>query len=111
MEKIYNKLVRDNIPEIIEADGEIPVYHTLTDSEYWKYLLEKDSEELHEVREAQTTDEVKKELADKLELIRAMAEFKGFNLDDIIAEADKKKSRNGGFQKRIFLEKAIKEDK
>ena len=47
------------------------------------------------------------ELADKLEIIRAMAEFSGFSLQDIIEESDRKKEKNGGFQKRLLLEKVI----
>lgn len=107
MERIYNKLVRDNIPKIIENNGEKAIYRTLNDDEYWQYLLEKDKEELEEVRLADTDDEIKKELADKLELIRAMAEVKGFSLDDIINAADKKATTNGAFRERIFLEKVI----
>jgi len=35
--------------------------------------------------------EIKKELADKVELIRTIAEFNGFALQDLINEADRKK--------------------
>lgn len=107
MEKVYNKLVRDNIPEIIEHNGGTPVYRILSEEEYWEYLLKKDTEELLEVQSALTIEERKKELADKLELIKAMAEFNGFSLEDIIEEADRKKAKNGGFQKRLLLEKVI----
>ena len=107
MEKFYNKLVRDNIPKIIEEDGEIPIYKTLDNNAYWESLIKKDFEELEEVKNAKTSEEVKKELADKLEVIMAMAEFQGFILQDIINESDKKRNRNGGFQKRLFLEKTI----
>lgn len=48
-----------------------------------------------------------KKLADKLELIRAMAEFNDFTLQDIIEEANIKKEKNGGFKKRLLLEKVI----
>lgn len=106
MERIYKKLVRDNIPKIIENTGEKAIYRTLNDDEYWQYLLEKDKEELEEVRLADD-DEIKKELADKLELIRAMAEVKGFSLDDIIIAAEEKTATNGAFRERIFLEKVI----
>ena len=41
METIYNKLVRDNIPDICREDGEEPFTKVLTDKEYWKYLLKK----------------------------------------------------------------------
>ncbi len=107
MEKVYNKLVRDNIPEIIKTDGKTPIYRVLDEVEYWEYLLKKNEEELEEVRNAQSLEERKKELADKLELIKAMAEFSGFSLDDIIEEADRKRQKNGGFQKRLLLEKVI----
>lgn len=107
MEKVYDKLVRDNIPEIIQKNGAKPFTRILSEEEYWQYLLKKDEEELEEVRTAESLEERKKELADKLELIRAMAEFSGFNLQDIIEEADRKKEKNGGFQKRLLLEKVI----
>ena len=107
MEKIYNKLVRDNVPEIIIANGGEPVYRVLGDEEYWEYLLKKDNEELEEVKQADSLDERKKELSDKLELIRAMAEYNGFSLQDIIEEADKKKFKNGGFSQKLLLEKVI----
>lgn len=105
---VYNKLVRDNIPDVIKANGEEPFTRVLTDEEYWKYLLEKDQEKLREVEAAESLEERKKELGDKLEIIRAMAEFSGYSLDDILEEADKKKQKNFGFEKRILLEKVIK---
>lgn len=101
----YNKLVRDRIPEIIESNGETPIYHILGEEEYWNYLLKKDSEELEEVRQASSKEEIKKELSDKLELIRAMAIYCGFTLEDIIEEADLKREKRGAFSKRLFLEK------
>lgn len=107
MEKVYDKLVRDNIPDIILKNGEEPLIRVLNNEEYWKYLLKKDQEELKEVETAESLDERKKELADKLELIRAMAEFSGFSLNEIIEEADRKKQKNGGFEKRLLLEKVI----
>lgn len=106
--KKYDKLVRDNIPDIIIENGEEPFTRVLTDEEYWDYLLKKDEEELKEVQAAENKKERKGKLADKLELIRAMAEFSGFSLDDIIAEADRKKQKNGGFEKRLLLERVIK---
>ena len=67
----------------------------------------KDEEKLLEVKEAKSLSDRKMELADKLEIIRAMAEFSGFSLQDIIEESDRKKEKNGGFQKRLLLEKVI----
>lgn len=107
METVYNKLVRDNIPERIINNGGQPVYRALNDDEYWEYLLKKDAEELEEVRTAISIGDRKQELADKLELIRAMANYSGFTLEDIIEEANQKKERRGGFEKRILLQKVI----
>ena len=107
MEKTYNKLVRDNIPEIIEKNGGTPFFRELNEREYWEYLLKKDEEELQEVKEAFSREERKEELADKLELLIAMASYNGFSLQDIINEANIKKSKNGGFEKRLLLEKVI----
>ena len=103
----YDKLVRDYIPDMIRSrDGE-PIVRVLNDQEYLEYLLKKDIEELEEVKKAESLAEIKEELADKLELIRAMAEYNGFCLEDIIKEADRKKQKNGGFQKRLLFEKVI----
>lgn len=60
-----------------------------------------------EVETAKTLDEMKEELADKVEVLRAMAAFHGINFEDVLFEADKKKAKKGGFEKRIFLEKVI----
>lgn len=108
VEQICDKLVRDKIPEIIISHGEQPVYRVLNDSEYWEYLLKKDGEELEEVRIASTIEERKMELADKLEIIIAMARYFGFDLQDILDEANVKREKNGGFQKRLLLEKVVK---
>lgn len=105
---VYDKLVRDRIPEIIRRNGDTPVFRILNETEYWTYLLKKDSEELEEVRLAETSEERKKELADKLEVLRAMAEYQGFSLEDILMEADRKKEKNGGFEERICLQKVVK---
>ena len=107
MEKEYNKLVRDNIIDIIISNGEHPVYRELVGEEFWFYLLEKDIEELEEVRNAKSSEEVKKELSDKLEILIAMANYHGFILQDIIDAAEEKRNKNGGFDKKLFLEKVI----
>ena len=102
MKNKYNKLVRDKIPDIIKANGEIPIYHILNDNEYWLALLKKDTEELEEVKNATSKDEVLKELGDKLELIRAMAEYQGFTLEDVIKQADKKDKQTEDFKRNYF---------
>ena len=106
METIHNKLVRDKIPNIIEEKGETPVIKTLDAIEYKKELEKKLYEEYKEVIEA-NGEEYIEELADMLEVIRALAKLENKSLDDVILIADKKKEKRGAFDKKIFLEKVI----
>ena len=103
MKRTYNKLVRDKIPEIIEKSGEKAIIKILEDNEYRASLIEKAKEELWEVKTAESIDETKAELADLFEVVRALSEYNGFSLSQIIEEADKKASERGGFSERIFL--------
>ncbi|MGN0973266.1 MAG: HD domain-containing protein [Bacilli bacterium] len=107
MEKVYNKLVRDNIPDIINKDNEIAITRTLNDDEYRKELYKKLLEESNEVIEAKD-NEIMEELADVLEVMESIAKLENKSLNDIIDKAYEKRQKRGGFQKRIYLEKTIK---
>ena len=97
--KQYNKLVRDLIPEVIEASGKRCRTRILSDGEYLKMLDAKLDEELCEYHEDQNLEE----LADLLELIRAAALARGYSLEELeSARAEKHRSR-GGFEKKILL--------
>ena len=54
---MYQKLVRDNIPAIIEKSGETCVTRKLSDKEYEDALVEKLQEEVKELLEAYTSKE------------------------------------------------------
>ncbi|MCW9054388.1 MAG: nucleoside triphosphate pyrophosphohydrolase [Candidatus Pacebacteria bacterium] len=105
MKQVFNKLVRDRIPEKIEANGETCVTRVLDDDEYRIELIKKLEEEIIEVRlAADDPKELIEELADVFEVIDAIV--KGFALDRAeIDQAQKKKlEKRGGFEQRIFLE-------
>lgn len=108
METVYNKLVRDNIPEIIKYnnDGEA-VIRILSDEEYKKALEDKLYEEYQEVLESSGEDRVE-ELADMLEIMISLAKLEKSNLEKIIEIAKKKKAKRGGFDKKLYLEKVVK---
>ena len=109
MERVYNKLVRDKIPNIKEEKGETPVIKVLNENDYKKELEKKLYEEYKEVIEA-CGDERIEELADMLEVIRALASLENKNLNDIIDIADKKNKKRGAFDEKIFLEKVIESE-
>jgi len=108
MEQIYNKLVRDNIPEIIESKGERPIVSILDDLRYKEELEKKLYEEYKEVIEASGNDRVE-ELADMIEVIKALAKLENKTLDDVIEVAKVKVKKRGAFDKKIFLEKVTSE--
>lgn len=108
MEKIYNKLVRDNIPKIITNNNGTPITKVLNDAEYKQALEEKLFEEYKEVIESSSSNRLE-ELADLLEVIKSLAVLEGSSLDEIIKIANHKAEKRGSFNKRIYLEKVIEE--
>lgn len=107
MERKFHKLVRDKIPEIIENNGEVSITRILDDKEFRKELFLKLKEEVGEVLEAKSSDDVLEELADVYELLVSIAELENHSISDVVEIAHKKKEKRGGFQKRIFLEKTM----
>ncbi len=106
MERIYNKLVRDNIPDIIKNKGEEPITKNLNEKDYKQELEKKLYEEYKEVIESYGEDRIE-ELADMIEVIRALAKLENKELKDVVSIADEKSKKRGAFNNRIFLEKVI----
>lgn len=101
---VYNKLVRDKIPEIIEKEGKTCTCSVLSDENYLKMLDEKLNEELAEYQE----DKSMEELADLLEVIKAVALARGSSFEKVEEIRRAKAEKRGGFDKRIYLEEVIK---
>jgi predicted house-cleaning noncanonical NTP pyrophosphatase (MazG superfamily) len=99
----YNKLVRDKIPQIIESKGKKFSTKVLNDEDYIKYLKEKAYEELDEYCAAETDGEAVEELADLLEVIRALAKHHGSSIEEVEAVRNDKAEKRGGFQEKVFL--------
>ena len=87
----YHKLVRDHIPEIIEASGKTCVTEILTDKGYLRMVDAKLDEEL----------------ADLMEVIYAAALARGYTLEELEQVRTKKATKRGEFVKKILLEDVL----
>ena len=98
--QVYNKLVRDKIPEIIESnEGIKPKTRILETTEYLKELNIKLKEELNEYLESGDVEE----LADLEEVLRAVLDAKNVSYEEFEKIRNKKVEKRGAFKKKIFL--------
>lgn len=104
MISIYNKLVRDNIPNICISNNQTPKYRVLDDSEYQSALCKKLKEETKEYLLSRD----KEELADILEVVEALAQSQGVSFEQLLEIKEKKAEKNGKFEKKYFLESVRK---
>ena len=99
MSKQYHKLVRDRIPEMIEATGKTCRTEVLDNKTYLQLLDEKLNEELAEYQESKSMEE----LADLLEVMEAVVAARGYTWEQLQAAKDEKKAARGGFAEKILL--------
>ena len=99
MNRKYNKLVRDRIPEIIEASGKSCVTEILSDEDYLHMVDAKLDEELAEYHADQNIEE----LADLMEVIRTCAVARGYTIEQLEQVRAEKAAKRGGFEKKILL--------
>jgi predicted house-cleaning noncanonical NTP pyrophosphatase (MazG superfamily) len=97
----YNKLVRDKIPEIIQASGEKPITRILNEKEYITELIKKLKEEVDEFEEKPSIEE----LADIKEVTIAIREAMGIHAGELEDVHRKKADKKGRFKNHIFLER------
>lgn len=98
--KIYNKLVRDKIPEIIRAAGEEPKTRILEDAEYLQALVKKLEEEYDEFQADMNVEE----LADLQEVILAFADALNITREQLEKVRLDKVAKRGAFAQKLFLE-------
>lgn len=101
MAEAYDKLVRDDIPAIIEANGDAPIVHVADDEEYGRRLVEKLREEVEEFAESGDVEE----LADVLEVVHAIRAHRGLAADELADVRAEKAAERGRFDERIVLER------
>lgn len=93
---MINKLVRDNIPEIIKSSGKIPIYDTIKEGDIYVQLLKSKLQE--EVMEYIDSDQII-ELCDVVEVVYALLKAYGVSLSEFENMRNEKASVNGMFEK------------
>ncbi len=96
------KLIRDKLPQMMRDQGLAVFERRLGEAEFVAALKAKLVEEAAEVLDAATPAELVGELADVMEVIRALAEASGVSLDDVEAHRQAKRAERGGFDERVF---------
>ena len=99
--KIYDKLVRDRIPEIIENSGNHCEVEVVNNEVALEYLYKKLNEEVSELLEDKNLEEI----ADVIEVLFAIGKKYGYSENDILNRRKDKKSKSGGFEDNIILKK------
>jgi len=109
MIKKYNKLVRVNVPKLIEDNGEKPKYKTykVNSTEARQFLLDKMKEEIEEVRLATTDSQLLEEMGDVYQVFRDLMKMFGTSLPTLEKTRQIKERKTGPFIKDgevVFLE-------
>ena len=98
----YNKLIRDKIPEIMKGEWVNFSSHIADNVEYWLKLKEKLQEEVVEILEDDSV--LIEELADPLEVIYAICDFKWISREDLEKLRKEKQEKRWGFKDKIILD-------
>lgn len=101
----YNKLIRDKIPQIIESSGKKAIVERLNDEKYIDNLNSKLGEELQEYLESNNIEE----LADLVEVIYAILDYKSVTLEQFDKIRIDKVDKRGAFKERLLLKEVIED--
>jgi predicted house-cleaning noncanonical NTP pyrophosphatase (MazG superfamily) len=99
MIKVYNKLVRDRIPEICMEKGIKVKTRIACDEEYKDLLYQKLREEVDELLESRTTEE----FADVVEVLGSILQVENVSHEELQAAVNRKLGTRGGFDKKVVL--------
>ncbi len=103
MHHVYNKLVRDAIPEIIRQHGDTCQTEAMTEAEFQLALRQKLVEEAQEAVQATTEGDLITELADLYEVVDTLLQTNSITTDLVRTEQERRREERGGFAQRIKL--------
>jgi len=97
--KVYNKLIRDKIPQIIEDSGKKAIIEKVSGPEYLDLLNAKLGEELQEYLDSQRVEE----LADLVEVVYAILDYKGVSRQEFADVRKQKVEEKCAFRDKLLL--------
>ena len=97
--KVYNKLVRDKIPDIIESENKKAHISIIPLDQFEQYLNNKLQEELDEYIKSGDV----MELVDIGEVMHSILELKNVSIQEYQRLRKEKLESKGGFKERILL--------
>ncbi|HDX9591405.1 TPA: nucleoside triphosphate pyrophosphohydrolase [Bacillus pseudomycoides] len=100
---VYNKIVRDRVPEMILMSGKTYTSKKLSKQEYIEELSKIGVEEMREFASMQEREHALDSLADALEVIKALAKAESVTLEDVERIRKEKEAERGGFEKGVYL--------
>jgi len=99
MNRSYNKLVRDKIPQLIEGSGRNYNSRVLDEKEYFDALIDKVIEEIEEYR----ISGLEEEIADVYEALDCLVELKEYEPMHLDYLQLIRKEARGSFKEKILL--------
>jgi predicted house-cleaning noncanonical NTP pyrophosphatase (MazG superfamily) len=104
MKKVYyNKLIRDNIPQKIRANGGEFEVREMDEKEYERELLRKVEEEASGLINSSSREDIITELSDVLDVVDEIKRLKKISEVEIQDAREKAYTKKGGFEKKLFL--------
>lgn len=101
----FEKLVRDNIvPQMVNNNQEPRGTRRLDDDEFITELIKKVLEEVEEMQNIKSKEELKYELADVYEVLDYIKNTLNISDSEIAKLKEQKREKNGGFDERMYIE-------
>jgi len=112
--KEHNKLVRDNIPALVQKEGNTCEYKRIvkpqTRAKLLVQKLNEEGSELYKEMLFEPRGKVIEELADVYEVFLALCKLNEVQVNDVIVAADLKRLNRGSFDRGIFLKSVTEHD-
>lgn len=99
----YNKLVWDNVPDLIREKGKDCEVRALDDEEFEVELLKKVEEEASALPETASRQELIDELADVVTCVEYIKHIKGITELELADALERHARRKGRFEKKMYL--------